>query len=323
MTFILLAWLVALAPQPVHDPSMNARGNQAMGFDQSRATHHFILTADGGEIRIAANDAGDGKTVEEIRAHVRDIEKLFASGDFAKPEYIHGELPPGAGAMPRLKDAIRYAYQEAPLGASLLIRSTDASAVQAVQEYLRYQIREHKTGDPLAPGGARPQDATDAAPLVTPAWLRQQLATPRLVLLHVGEKAEYDAAHIPGARHVSHSTDLAVSDPSGSGLRLEMLPPDVLRERLAALGISDDSHVVVYYGKDWVTPATRVVFTLHYAGLKHVSLLDGGLPAWTRAGLPVTSEPPPQRIGTLAPLQIRPLVVDADFVRKAEAGQPE
>lgn len=167
----------------------------------------------------------------------------------------------------------------------------------------------------LAVSLPQPATAPREALLVTPAWLHQQLATPRLVLLHVGEKAEYDAAHIAGARYVSHSADLAVSDRTGPGLTLEMLPAEVLRERLAALGISDDSHVVVYYGKDWVTPATRVVLTLDYAGLKQVSLLDGGLPAWTRAGLPVTSEPPPQRTGTLSPLQIRPLVVDADFVR--------
>ena len=36
---------------------------------------------------------------------------------------------------------------------------------------------------------------------------------------------------------------------------------------IAGLGISDNSRIVVYYGKDWVTPSTRVVFTLDYAGL--------------------------------------------------------
>ena len=55
--------------------------------------------------------------------------------------------------------------------------------------------------------------------------------------------------------------------------------------RLQALGISDDSRVVVYYGKDWVSPSTRVIFTLDYAGLgDRASLLDGGMPAWVRDG---------------------------------------
>ena len=37
--------------------------------------------------------------------------------------------------------------------------------------------------------------------VVTSDWLATQLKNPKLVLFHVGEKAEYDAAHIPGARH--------------------------------------------------------------------------------------------------------------------------
>ena len=131
---------------------MHVRGNVAMGFDQNRATHHFILTERGGEIRITANTSGDEETIAKIRAHVRDIEKLFASGDFAKPEYIHGELPPGAETMGRLKDDIIYEYREMPAGATLRISSQNDAAVSAVREYLRYQIREHKTGDPT--GGA-------------------------------------------------------------------------------------------------------------------------------------------------------------------------
>ena len=62
---------------------------------------------------------------------------------------------------------------------------------------------------------------------------------------------------------------------------LEMPEPDSLRARLETLGISDESRVIVYYGNDWVSPATRVVFTLDYAGLGDSSaLLDGGMQAW-------------------------------------------
>src|SRR4029077_17178583 len=82
-----------------------------------------------------------------------------------------------------------------------------------------------------------------------------------------------------------------------------------------ALGISDSSRVVVYFGGDWVSPATRVVFTLDAAGLgSHVALLDGGLGAWKRAGQPVTDAAPPRRTGKLAAVKIQPLVVDATTV---------
>jgi thiosulfate/3-mercaptopyruvate sulfurtransferase len=148
--------------------------------------------------------------------------------------------------------------------------------------------------------------------LVSTSWLAQHLHDPNLVLLHVGQKAEYDAEHIPGARF-AEMHDVAGA-PSG-GLTLEMPPADVLREHLAALGISDDSHIVVYYGKDWVSPTTRIIFTLDYAGLDRVSLLDGGMGAWVKDGHDVTTDVPPARTGTLSPLKTRPLVVDADFVR--------
>ncbi|HEU4629791.1 MAG TPA: rhodanese-like domain-containing protein [Gemmatimonadaceae bacterium] len=177
-----------------------------------------------------------------------------------------------------------------------------------------------------APATAQPA-ATDprAALVVDAAWLAQHLHDPDLVLLHVGEKSRYDAAHIPGARHVP----LSAIDGSGhsggamgDGPMLELPATDVLRERLAVLGISDDSRIVVYYGEDWVTPATRVVFTLDHAGLgARTSLLDGGMAAWQRAGGTVTRDVPAVKPGRLSPLRTRALVVDAPWVR-AHVGRP-
>jgi thiosulfate/3-mercaptopyruvate sulfurtransferase len=89
-----------------------------------------------------------------------------------------------------------------------------------------------------------------------------------------------------------------------------------LEKRMEALGISDGSHVVVAYGKDRLPPAARVMFTLEAAGLgDRASLLDGGLPAWEAAGKPVTAEATPARTGALAPIKLRPLIVDAAFVQ--------
>jgi thiosulfate/3-mercaptopyruvate sulfurtransferase len=157
--------------------------------------------------------------------------------------------------------------------------------------------------------------------VVDAGWLKAHLADPDLVLLHVGDKKEYEAAHIPGARFVSQS-DISISDHSGKGLMLEMPAAEDLRHDLEALGISDKSRVVVYYGKDWVSPSTRVMFTLDYAGLgARSSLLDGGQDAWVRAGGAVTKDVPPAKTGSLAPLKLRPIVVDAATV-KARLGTP-
>jgi len=158
-------------------------------------------------------------------------------------------------------------------------------------------------------------DAPRSSLVVSVAELAADLRNPDLVLLHVGDKAEYEHAHLPGARHVSLN-DISVSDHTGAGLHLEMLPAAELKERLERFGISDRSRIVVYYGKDWLSPTTRVIFTLDYAGLgARTALLDGGQEAWVRAGHPVTADVPAPRTGTLSPLAIHPLVVDAAYVK--------
>jgi thiosulfate/3-mercaptopyruvate sulfurtransferase len=122
--------------------------------------------------------------------------------------------------------------------------------------------------------------------------------------------------HIPGARFVDLD-DISVSEHTQEGLMLEMPSAASLRQRLEKLGISNNSRVVVYYGSDWVSPSTRIVFTLDYAGLgAQTSLLDGGMPAWIRAGNKVTDQVPPARMGTLAALKIKPMVVTAAYVRQ-------
>ena len=169
-----------------------------------------------------------------------------------------------------------------------------------------------------APAAGSPRDSL----VVSTAWLARHLKDPDLVLLHVGDKTEYDAAHIPGARFVTTRDLAAPMAAPGAGLTLEMPPADVLREKIAALGISNNSRVIVYFGKDWVSPSTRVVFTLDYAGLgDRVSLLDGGQPAWVRDGQAVSSVVPEVRVGALSPLKTRPTVVNADFVRAHAAAK--
>jgi thiosulfate/3-mercaptopyruvate sulfurtransferase len=155
-----------------------------------------------------------------------------------------------------------------------------------------------------------------ASMLVTPAWLAQHLKDPNLVLLHVGDPKDYPAKHIPGARLISLG-DIATREHKEHVKMLEMLPPDSLRHVLQHFGISDDSRIVVYYGGDWVSPSTRVVFTLDWAGLgARTALLDGGMAAWAKEGHPVTDAVPPAATpGKLSAVTTRPTIVTADWVR--------
>jgi thiosulfate/3-mercaptopyruvate sulfurtransferase len=153
--------------------------------------------------------------------------------------------------------------------------------------------------------------------LVQPAWLAQHLQDPDLVVLHIGPRSEYDAGHIRGARYLDYQ-ELASTNRLAGGLTLQMPPADELRRRLGTAGISPHSRIVLYFGREnpYVSPTARVLFTLDYAGLgDRASVLDGGLGAWVQAGHPLSTESPPDRPGTLGPLTVRPLIVDAEFVK--------
>jgi hypothetical protein len=133
-----------------HMAQMKKQGDLAMGFDQDKATHHFRLNADGGTIQVTANDPKDAVTLDAIQAHLQEIAASFAKGDFEKPLMTHGEEPPGVPVMRRLQAQIRYTYEALPLGGIVHIRTANAEAIGAIHEFLRYQIREHATGDPVS-----------------------------------------------------------------------------------------------------------------------------------------------------------------------------
>ena len=157
---------------------------------------------------------------------------------------------------------------------------------------------------------------TRASLLVSPEWVATRLNDPSLVLLHVGERPEYDREHIPGARFISFQ-DIA-TPPGSAGPPLEMLEPAVLRQRLEQFGISDDSRIVVYFGRDWVTPSTRVLLTLDWIGLgDRASLLDGGMPRWRAEGRPLTAEVPAVNPGRLSARPIRDIIVDHAVVSRS------
>ena len=128
---------------------MNKRGDKHMGFDHLKTTHHFLLTNDGGSINVEANDVNDSESRDQIRRHLRHITMMFSEGNFEVPMLIHEKTPPGSEAMKQLKSEIGYEFIETERGASIKISTTSAQAVKAIHEFLKFQIVEHKTGDPL------------------------------------------------------------------------------------------------------------------------------------------------------------------------------
>lgn len=126
--------------------------------------------------------------------------------------------------------------------------------------------------------------------LVDVDWLAQNLNSPRVVVLHRGRN--YSTKHIPGARDLQGTVTLA---------------------GLASLGVSNDSHIVIYSASPEI-PAP-LMFELDSLGLNNVSLLNGGLAAWEAAKKPTTTEVPRVTPGTLQAPTPRNLIVDAEFVK--------
>jgi thiosulfate/3-mercaptopyruvate sulfurtransferase len=153
--------------------------------------------------------------------------------------------------------------------------------------------------------------------LVTPAMLAQHLHDANLVVLQVGTQETYDSGHIPGARFLDWM-DFHNMEQKPGELTLEMPSVQALHDAFEKAGVSDNSVVVVYASDGYWSPSTRIMLTFDYAGLQNVRYLDGGLKGWAAAGNPVSKEAPIPKTGTLSPLKLRPIIVDAAFVQTHE-----
>lgn len=166
---------------------------------------------------------------------------------------------------------------------------------------------QEKAANPPATAAREPM-------LVTVDWLADHLKDPSLVLLQIGEKKDYDKAHIPGAQFLEYES---MSTPHNHGvtLMLELPPVEQLVSVFERLGVSNRSHIILYFGTNWVSPTTRVYWTLDYLGLgDRTSILNGGLVAWEAAHHPVSNEVKQPSKGSVTPAPRKEIVADADWV---------
>jgi thiosulfate/3-mercaptopyruvate sulfurtransferase len=124
--------------------------------------------------------------------------------------------------------------------------------------------------------------------LVSAEWLAQHPEARIIDLRWPKGRDKYAQGHIPGS--VPVDLDVQLSQPGGPG-RHPLPTENAFSETLARLGIGVDTHVVVY-DEGPGAYAARLWFMLRIAGHERVSLLDGGLKAWTDAGLPLSVEEP-------------------------------
>ena len=129
--------------------------------------------------------------------------------------------------------------------------------------------------------------------LIDAATLASQIERDDLVLFdcraelgnpHWGE-AEYARSHLPGAQFLHLDRDLSSPVSADSG-RHPLPDPDKFALRLAQLGAQAGSQLVAYDQGNGAY-ASRLWWLARWIGHRNVAVLDGGMTAWTAAGLPV------------------------------------
>jgi hypothetical protein len=143
----LLLMTTAVLAQDDHHNSVEQRGDHIMGFSHEKATHHFWLYADGGAIDVRANDLKDTASRDQIRSHFKHIVQMFSDANFSAPMFVHDANVPGTAMMSKLKDQIHWTLTETPRGARLTAIADNKPALDAVHDFLRFQIQDHETGD--------------------------------------------------------------------------------------------------------------------------------------------------------------------------------
>jgi thiosulfate/3-mercaptopyruvate sulfurtransferase len=146
--------------------------------------------------------------------------------------------------------------------------------------------------------------------LVSTEWLAAHINDPKIVILHVGHGADYGEGHLPGARPASYMDVTIERD----GIGTELPPVDQLARAFEKLGVSDDSHVVIYAHDGTMAPmSSRVFLSLDYLGHPRISMLNGGIGKWRAEGRGISKDTPSFAAGRLTP-KVRVVTVDADWI---------
>lgn len=134
--------------------------------------------------------------------------------------------------------------------------------------------------------------AAGAAPVyVEPAWLATKLADPGIVIVDMTDDPQYLRYHIPGAVRLDY--DELVQTRPVDKVSLRLTDPQLF-QRLGALGISRDSHVIIYDDMAGLN-AGRLFWELERIGHPQVSVLRGGLVQWVLSGQRVDNIAVPPR----------------------------
>jgi thiosulfate/3-mercaptopyruvate sulfurtransferase len=142
-----------------------------------------------------------------------------------------------------------------------------------------------------------------------------------IVLDTRGGYKDYFRSHLPTAHHINFDT-LRGTD---HGVPVQYLPEDLTRALLVRAGVNKDRlHLIYATGdklpNDEILSASMVAFVLEKYGVENIRIVDGGLPGWVKAKLPVTQEYFGNPKGTLPEKGNPRIALNVDDVLKRKAG---
>jgi thiosulfate/3-mercaptopyruvate sulfurtransferase len=121
--------------------------------------------------------------------------------------------------------------------------------------------------------------ARDVAPIVDTVWVEKNINNPKVVIVDIRKVEDYKTGHIPNAVNAFYGSWAIMK----GGMRNELPATDDLFDVIGGAGIGSDSIAVIVGKTDAVpdrTDITRVAWTLKYAGITNVAVLDGGYNKW-------------------------------------------
>jgi thiosulfate/3-mercaptopyruvate sulfurtransferase len=151
--------------------------------------------------------------------------------------------------------------------------------------------------------------AASVDPIVSADWLQAHLSDPQVRVVYVGDEADYQQGHVPGARLLDHMATVRMG---ADGHRLAA--NDALIRAFTKAGVADGSHVVLYGDSPMATGWVNSALTAIGFG-DRVSWLDGGIALWKAGNRPLETTAPAAGTGPLTAHPSTDLFVDAAWMR--------
>ncbi len=131
------------------EADMNSRFSRVLGTDVDKLSQHYYLVKNGGVIELTAKDPQDQAVIKAIQKYLDSQKDLFEKGKNESETEVHGKAPDGLLGIKRFRNEITFFSTGTDNGAVLRMFTVNEQAKQAVYEFMKFEIAEHKTGDVL------------------------------------------------------------------------------------------------------------------------------------------------------------------------------